>query len=238
MTFEKGIEEYKAGKFEEALVIFNQLIDQKEGEAEYHLFRGRVLSRLGKTQEALADFDIITTMEPYNTDWMSDRAVVLHLLKRNEEALAEFDRAVNLDPKNPYRYSSRAFFKERIGDLEGSIADYTLAIELDPEDAISYNNRGIVEDKLGYQQQAKRSFKKADDLVGYDPEKLSKKREADDPKPEIPKSTASQLKNANSNSEQKSGMTHYVQVFKSLLTDPKTRSEFSAFLKKMFKSSK
>lgn len=235
MSFELGIEAYKAGKFEEALQVFDQLILEQSGQASFHLYRGRILSRLGKTEEALLDFDLITQLEPYNTDWMSDRAVVLHLLKRNEEALAEFDRAVNLDPKNPYRYSSRAYFKDRIGDLEGSIADYTFAIELDPEDAIAYNNRGIVEDKLGYKQQAKRSFKKADDLVGYDPEKLNKKseqlsEEAEKPKPVAPKPEMPKFDQKPSGS-----VTHYLSVFKSLLTDSKTRSEFGTFVKKIFK---
>ena len=64
MNFEKGLQLYKNGEFESALVIFNSLIDQEEGNAQYHLYRGRLLTRLGKGPEALADFDLLVTLEP------------------------------------------------------------------------------------------------------------------------------------------------------------------------------
>ena len=137
MNFEKGVALYKEGDFETALAVFQELSSAEHGNAQFHLFRGRTLTRLGKGDEALADFDILIELEPYNTDFMSDRGVVLHLLGRNEDALTELDRAANLDPRNPYRYSSRAYLKDRIGDFLGAIADYEKAL-LQPEDAEAY----------------------------------------------------------------------------------------------------
>ena len=231
MSFEKGIEHFKSGRFQEALEVFNHLIDQEKGQVSFHHTRARILSRMGNTDLALLDFDLIVELEPYNVDFMSDRAVVLHLLKRNDEALNEFDRAVNLDPKNPYRYSSRAYFKDRIGDLEGAIADYNKAVELDPEDAVAYNNKGLVEEKLGYQKASKKSFKSADDLVGYTPGE--KKIAEENTKPKKDKTPLERPKIFNP--KKNVGLSSYLKVLKSLFTDANTRKEFGSFLKRVFK---
>lgn len=234
MSFEKGIELYKDGKFQEALDVFDGLINQGSSNPQFHLFRGRVRSRLGKTELALEDFDTIVALEPYNTDYISDRAVILHLLKRNEEALSAFDQAANLDPKNPYRYSSRAFFKDRIGDLEGAIEDYEKAIELDPEDAVSYNNKGLVEEKLGYQAKSKKSFSKADELTGYEPS-TAKPEGTNKIEPKV--ETSSDIKKPIQPEEkQEESMTfgYFLKTLKSVLFDKNSRKEFISFLKKPF----
>ena len=235
MNFEIGLNLYKEGKFEEALVCFNWLIEQQKGKTELHLYRGRILSRLGKGEAALEDFDFLVQMEPYNTDYISDRGVVLHLLGRDQEALTEFDRAANLDPYNPYRYSSRAFFKDRIGDLAGAIEDYEKAIELDPEDAIAYNNKGLVEEKMGYREKAKRSFTKADDLVGYKPESKS----SDLPpigSPAKKTGTPTQLIRASEN--QKLNVGHFWKTLKSVFTESQSQKEFFGFVKSLFSGKK
>ncbi|PZX49667.1 tetratricopeptide repeat protein [Algoriphagus chordae] len=236
MSFEKGIELYKSGKFEEALAIFDELVKANPDQPQLHLNRGRILSRLGRTEEALVEFDLITSLEPYNTDFISDRAVVLHLLNRNEEALTELDRAANLDPKNPYRYSSRAYFKDRIGDLEGAIADYETAIALDPEDAVSHNNKGLVEEKLGYQAKSKKSFEKADDLVGNKPKDTStpspKSAKEDSNFPEIdPKSKA---KPAIPSQKKEMTFNHFLNTLGSVFNNSHTRKEFGNYLKGFF----
>jgi len=218
------------------LAIFDGLVKANPDQPQLHLNRGRILSRLGRTEEALVEFDLITALEPYNTDFISDRAVVLHLLKRNEEALTELDRAANLDPKNPYRYSSRAYFKDRIGDLEGAIADYETAIELDPEDAVSHNNKGMVEEKLGYQQRSKKSFEKADDLVGYkskDSSTLSPNpAEESSNFPEIDPKVKARPVIPSQKKEMSFG--HFINTLGAVFTDAKARKEFTDYLKSMF----
>ena len=70
MNFETGISLYKEGKFQEALEVFNFLIEKDDSSTELLLYRGRILSRLGQTENALADFDKIVALEPYNTNFI------------------------------------------------------------------------------------------------------------------------------------------------------------------------
>lgn len=231
MDFNLGLKLYQEGKFEEAVEIFNELIVREYGKVEFHLYRGRILTRLRKNEQALADFDLLVSLEPYNTDFISDRGVVLHLMGRNEEALSELDRAANLDPRNPYRYSSRAFLKDRIGDFHGSIEDYEKAIELDPEDAVSFNNKGLVEEKLGNKQRAKNSFEKADNLVGYTPKKVTENQPLSETNEgsQVSKSIAD-----GSAKHEKLTAGYFWTTMISLFNDRNSRKEFSRFLRDIF----
>jgi tetratricopeptide (TPR) repeat protein len=150
-------------------------------------------------------------------------------MKNDEEALAEFDRAINLDPKNPYRFSSRAYFRDRIGDLKGAIEDYERAIELDPEDAVAYNNKGLLEEKLGYQERAKSSFSKADDLIGYSPNKNTEQKPA-----QTKDSFGGTNKTRREEGPKKITVKGYFSVIKKVFTNTSTRQEFIGFIKSKF----
>jgi tetratricopeptide (TPR) repeat protein len=231
-NFEEGVQYFKIGKFEEALVIANSCIQEYPNNPEIISFRARVLSRLGKLDDSLEDFNHLVKLEPYNTNFISDRAVVLHLLKMNQEALSEFDRAINLDPANPYRYSSRAFLKDRIGDFEGAIQDYEKAIELDPEDAVAYNNKGLVEEKLGYKDQSNKSFINADSLVGY-----TKGNEAENRGEEANIGNSNKYQTAvdNETNKPKVSAKSFYNTLKAVFLDQSTRNEFVSFIFSGFK---
>lgn len=236
MSFDKGLELYKEGKFEEALACFDQLILEQSGQAQLHLYRGRVLTRMGKGQAALEDFDLLISLEPYNTDYISDRGVVLHLMGKNEEALSELDRAINLDPRNPYRYSSRAFLKDRLGDFTGAIEDYEKAIELDPEDAVSYNNKGIVEEKMGNIARSKKSYQKADELTGYTP------GSADAMPPigssEVKRDLPSMPDFSKTNPSNRLNAGQFWKTLNGILGNAETRKEFFSFIQEFFSGKK
>lgn len=222
MNFDKGLNLFHKGEFEQALDCFNQLIEQEQNNADLYLQRGRVLSRMGQLDLALQDFELICALEPYNTNFMSDRAVALHLLNRHQEALTEFDRAVNLDPKNPYRYSSRAFFKDRIGDLAGAVTDYEIAIELDPEDAVSMNNKGIVEEKMGYAVKSRKSFEQVDKMVGFEPAKSPSNEPAASITPK------NQIKSID---KKEINFGFFIKTLSSIFWDTNARKEFGKFIK-------
>ena len=227
--YQQGIAYFKEGKFKESLVIFNHLVSNNASHPTYILYRGRIHSRMGSFDLALRDFDELLELEPNNADYIGDRAVVLHLLRRNQEALSELDRALEMDPDNPYRYSSRAFLKDRIGDLQGAIADYEIAIAMDPEDAISINNKGLVEEKLGYQERAKESFKRADELVGYHPNGNTAAVE-----------TAHQAQAPSSSRDEEDvdkrlTFSSYLSILGDVFTDQNIRKDFFKFVSDKFK---
>jgi tetratricopeptide (TPR) repeat protein len=218
-NFEQSVLYFKEGNFEAALKMINGCIEDDRSNLEFIFFRARVSTRLGLLEDSLKDFDTLVKMEPYNPTYIGDRAVVLHLLKRNAEAEEGFDQALNLEPSNPYRYSSRAYFKDRIGDLSGAIEDYEKAIDLDPEDAVAYNNKGLVEEKLGYQEKSRKSFNKADELVGYKPENHKKDVNVLNQNEAVEENPA------------RFSFKGYFEIVKKVVTEKSTREEFWNFLR-------
>ncbi|MDX5477739.1 MAG: tetratricopeptide repeat protein, partial [Cyclobacteriaceae bacterium] len=120
----------------------------------------------------------------------------------------------------------------RIGDLEGAIADYEKAIELDPEDAVAYNNKGLVEEKLGYRDQSKKSFEKADELVGYEPNRIERDNVVQNTSTPSDKAEIQQAETGEKkDSSKKINISTYFKTLVEVLTNKNTQKEFWAFLK-------
>jgi tetratricopeptide (TPR) repeat protein len=219
-------------QFEQAIILFNEIIMTGNAGAEVYYSRARAHFKLNRLDDCLLDFDQVLQLSPDNAHWLSERAVAYLLKGEPQKALQDLDRAAALEPENPYRYSSRAFIKDRIGDYHGAIADYEMAIKLDPEDAIAYNNKGLVEEKIGWADKAKTSYAIADSL---DPSQKNRPKPTDSPEgykaanegelAPLPKIQADKPK------PDKPGAADYLKVIKETLTTSKGWSEFCAFVK-------
>lgn len=130
------------------------------------------LVRQEKYDDALNLTSALIKNEPENPDFVGLHGLAKFYVK-DISCLAELDKAVELDPENPYRYSSRAYIRDVMGDTSAAIEDYLKTIELDPEDHIAFNNLGMLQEKAGRQEKAKKSFAKADEILGIDKHKPS-----------------------------------------------------------------
>ena len=128
------------------------------------------LVRQEKFEEALSLTSSLVANDPNNSDYIGLHGLAKFYVK-DISCLEELDKAVSLDPENPYRYSSRAYIRDIMGDTPAAIEDYLKTIELDPEDHIAFNNLGMLQEKVGRQENAKKSFDKADKLLGIDKQK-------------------------------------------------------------------
>jgi len=142
----------------------------------------------------------------------SERGVSYFHNKQIDLALKDMDRAVEFEPSNPYRYSSRAFILA-YKDVDAAILDYKKAIELDPKDDIAYNNLGLLEENAGRFKDAQESYKKSNELIGYEPEKRQQQEE-----PIVEKEATKTIGN----------------VLKSLFTSAAARKDLWQFVKNIF----
>lgn len=102
---------------------------------------------------------------------------------------------------------------------------------MDPEDAVSYNNKGIVEEKLGYKERSKKSFDKADKLVGYQPKEYkSTNAPKENPVKKTPDQIPEQLKNQPTPQTKSLSFTNYWKTVGKVLSDKNTRAEFFSFI--------
>ncbi|HLW40113.1 MAG TPA: tetratricopeptide repeat protein [Brumimicrobium sp.] len=118
-----------------------------------------------KYDKALIAFNKALELNPNDPNILSHRGVLYLHLNQKRKCFDDLELSLNLDNGYAYRYAALAYAREFFGDLDGAIELYEKAVELEPDDAIAHNNLGLLREKKGYQQQAKRSFEKADKLA-------------------------------------------------------------------------
>ncbi|MFJ2738858.1 tetratricopeptide repeat protein [Streptomyces sp. NPDC087440] len=97
-----------AGRAEESLAAWDEVVRVAPDRAEHHAFRGWMKLHAGLRDEALDDFDRAVALDP-RQDWaFANRAYVMRELGRAEEGLADADRALAVDPSYPAAQMERA----------------------------------------------------------------------------------------------------------------------------------
>lgn len=214
--FEEGKQLYREQKFEEAVVLLTDFLNQNPNHADGLFFRGVCYRKLDLYPESINDFNGLLTKLPDEPTLLCERAISLFKNQQLELAMVDLNKAVDLDKNNPYRYSSRAFIRANI-DVEGAIKDYQKAIELDPKDEIAYNNLGLLQEHKGNYKEAQENFKKSNQIIGYKPEERT-------------------IEQTNSPIEIEGKTYHNSwQLLMGILTTSSVRKEYFNFIKNYFK---
>ena len=87
----KGMDKVKRMKYEEALEIFERLIDMNPHIPEAWNNKGVALYRLGRPEESIQCYDRSLALDPENMDAFRNKGLALHSLGRMEEALQAYD---------------------------------------------------------------------------------------------------------------------------------------------------
>jgi tetratricopeptide (TPR) repeat protein len=87
----KGIDLVKRGQFQEALEMFDRVLEMNQDLAEAWNNRGVALFRLGQVQEALECYERAMAIEPGNLDALRNKAFVFRGQEKFPEALALYD---------------------------------------------------------------------------------------------------------------------------------------------------
>lgn len=167
--FDEGVALSDAGQFEEALVIFDELIAAYANSTSANLAlvyvnRGNVHDNLGDFDLALADYAEALGLRPGFVPALANRGVAYSLRGEYELAIADLDTAIELDPSDAFARFSRGNVYRKMGEFDQALADYTRAIELEPN-ASAYFQRGRVYTEIGEFGLALSDF---DDAIGLD----------------------------------------------------------------------
>jgi len=147
--YDKGIEHYNAGKYQEAVDQFSTLIGIDPSRAIAFRYRGRAYVKLGEYDDAIADFSQAILLDASYDYGYHLRGEAYYRLKKYQRAIEDFDQAIRLDPTQASNYSWRAVTYYWLEKYQRAIEDYDQAIRLDPNNALAYNNRGVAYRSLG-----------------------------------------------------------------------------------------
>jgi tetratricopeptide (TPR) repeat protein len=132
------------GRFDEAVISYDQAIALKPGLAEAYNNRGNALQNLKRLDEAVASYDRAAMLKPDYIEAYYNRGTALQSLMRFEAALASYDKAIAHKPDHAEAHNNRGAPLRELRRLDEAITSYDKAIALRPEFAEAHNNRGNV----------------------------------------------------------------------------------------------
>lgn len=224
---EKGKSLFEKQEFEKAIEILTTFLNQEKNNADALYTRAICYRKVEEYDNSINDLTAILNRLPNEPTLLCDRGISHFKNKNIEAALKDMDQAVELEPNNPYRYSSRAYIKAKT-DIHSAMADYEKAIELDPKDEISHNNLGLLQENAGRMKAAKKSFKKSNNIIGYDPD--SRKDKID-----TRENTQENIVNETQNEKPQERQSSLGKVILSVFTTKNGLKEYLQFIKSIFK---
>ena len=130
------------GRFDEAVISYDQAIALKPGLAAAYNNRGNALQNLKRFDEAIASYDQAIALRPDFASAHNCRGSVLQELGRHGEALASYDRALGLQPNDAAAHYNRGNVLQDLGRYEEAVSSYDRAIALRPDLERAFFNRG------------------------------------------------------------------------------------------------
>ena len=131
----KGIALEKLGRFDEALVSFNQLMTTYlplDLPTVAWAHKGAVLESLGRTKEALEEYTHACGVDPFNASFKYHKGVDLEALGEHSKALRAFDMSLWLEPTNAEAWAHRGTLLYNLGKVDDALAAYSNALTIDP----------------------------------------------------------------------------------------------------------
>lgn len=151
----------EAGRHNEAIEDFSQVIKVRPGDARAYAQRGLAHLVTGRKALALQDLTRAVDLAPRADEYLLARGY-LHLTEnRLKEAIADFDAALERRPDNAVALNNRGLAYRKLGELGKAIADYTASIARNPSYALAYANRGYAFEAKGEKDKAIDDFRAA-----------------------------------------------------------------------------
>ena len=144
VLFASGQELYDAGKYVEAVKVFDEVIAADPASGAAYAARGLAKHDLNDDAGAMADLDRALQLAPRSAEGYSGRSMVKHAKGDVVGALADAQRAVDLAPGQYRSYVARGLARHTGNDNRGALWDFTKAIALKSDYVASYAYRGSV----------------------------------------------------------------------------------------------
>jgi tetratricopeptide (TPR) repeat protein len=131
----RGIDKVRQEKFEEALKLFDRVLQQNPEIVEAWNNRGVALYGLGRLEEALQSYNRSLEKDPYNLDALRNKGFLLRGLRRLEDALEVYDLVLQKGGDG-YDLESTAAVLTALGRLVEALNCLYLAREKMPLDRL------------------------------------------------------------------------------------------------------
>ncbi|MGD9533907.1 MAG: tetratricopeptide repeat protein [Candidatus Nitrosocosmicus sp.] len=164
------------GKYEDALVLFNQALEKSDNNKSLFYNTGHSYYMLEKYTESLVLFDKALEIDPNYLIALNNKGLTLDHLNRSEEALVLFDKALKLNPNYGKAYNNKAIVLRKMGKLDDAFQTIDRALQIDPKHLNAIDTKGEIYLACGNTNAAIEHFKMALEIdPNFEPSKKNLK---------------------------------------------------------------
>ena len=140
--YQKAIDEYNAGNYENAVAAFTQCLEQKPGWPDALFGRGQSFLKLEKWHEARTDF---TALRATNPMWANTLAAYCNVRSGDDSfAHVDFISAYNMGQRNVLFLLNYARVLTRLQRLANAERVYSEVLSLEPNNRVALSNRALL----------------------------------------------------------------------------------------------
>lgn len=163
--FKKALKLAESGSLQEALQIFDKVIDLDSSFVEAFANKSITLYNLGRFEDSLKVYEEIIRLEPDNSGAYNNKGEILVELKRFEEALESFNKAVKLSPDNDIFLNNKKNVLYDLRRVDDGLRVYDEIIRLHPNDPEVLMGKAYDLTQHDKYEEAMATFDKAIDLT-------------------------------------------------------------------------
>lgn len=157
LSYGDGVRLFRANRYEQAILNFNQAIDLQPNYVDAYRMRGRSYAALSKPDDAVPDFTKVVNYRPKDATAFVERGFAELDRKKLDRALADAGAALAIEPRFARAYNLRATAARAMGDMPKAIEDFSHAVEIDPN-LDNLFQRGATYQAMNDQQHALADF--------------------------------------------------------------------------------
>ena len=135
---------YRARRYEEALAVYDRVIQMDPRDARAYSNKGNALRKLKRNKEALEAYERALTIEPRSAFVWISKGKIFYSSKRFDEALVAYNHALAINPNNPVIWASKGNVLYALKRHHEALDAYDSALTITPDDASIWAAKGEV----------------------------------------------------------------------------------------------
>jgi tetratricopeptide (TPR) repeat protein len=157
----KAVAQHQAGRLDEAIRLYRQVVRKAPGHAGAHNLLGIAYHQQGDTEQAVASVRKALALKPGLPGAHYNLGTMLHALARHEEAIEHYRKALALDPQDAQAHSNLGSALNAVARHAEAIAHFERATALKPDFAEAHVNFGNALRALGRNEEATACYRRA-----------------------------------------------------------------------------
>jgi tetratricopeptide (TPR) repeat protein len=150
----EGVQLFQQGRFEEAMTLFQKVIEKDPDNVDAHYNLALSLLRSGKQDEAIFFLEKIKEMKPDMMEIYLALGECYFNKDENDKAVSYFEKALEIEPNNAEVYYNLGIIHYKNDRTDDAVKNFITSKGLDPDYAPTYYQLGLAYIKNGERDKA------------------------------------------------------------------------------------